>query len=417
MTSLLDRYSSPVRDKSGTYYGRIWTFRDVTESRKLEAQLYQSQRIASIGQLAGGIAHDFNNIIGVIMAQSELTELTAHSPEKVRAGLVQIRMAAERAANLTRQLLLFSRQQVMQPQQLDLNEVVIGLATMLRRVIREDVRLELHLHSAPLRIYADPGMLEQVLVNLAVNARDAMPSGGRIVIETAEKIIGADETEVNPEATPGRYVWLSVSDTGSGIPPEIQSRIFEPFFTTKEVGKGTGLGLATVFGIAKQHHGWIRVDSELGRGTNFQIFLPASKEAAQVPATVPAQAKTPGGTETILIAEDNEILRKLTRTILEGRGYTVLEAPDGPTAEGLWTANQSQVSLLLSDLIMPGGIDGRELAARLQKQNPDLKVLFISGYSPEIAGQQLQLHPNQWFLQKPYSSAELLKVIRNSLDL
>lgn len=415
--TILDRYSAPVRDKAGNYYGRIWTFRDVTEHHKLEAQLYQSQKIESVGQLAGGIAHDFNNIIAAIMMQTDLTRMSADSPERVRAGLREIMASAERAANLTRQLLLFSRKQVMHVQQLDLNEVVIGLATMLRRVIREDVTLELHLDSAPLKVSADAGMLEQVLVNLAVNARDAMPNGGRIVIETAEKVVTAQLADLNPEATPGRYAWLSVSDTGCGMPAEIQSRIFEPFFTTKEVGKGTGLGLATVFGIVKQHRGWLRVYSEIGKGTNFQIFLPTSEEAAETPAAEPSKPKPRGGTETILLAEDNQIMRMLTKTVLEGSGYKVVDAADGIAAERAWEAHQAKVALLLTDLIMPGGVDGRELAIRLQRQNPSLKVLFISGYSPEIAGRQLKLHAKQMFLQKPYSSEELLHAVRKCLDL
>lgn len=415
--TILDRYSSPVRDKAGKYYGRIWTFRDVTEHRKLEAQLYQSQKIESIGQLAGGIAHDFNNIIGAIMMQTEFTSMFANSPEKVRAGLWEIKVAAERAANLTRQLLLFSRQQVMQAQQLDLNELVTGLANMLRRVIREDVSLELQLHSTPLLIQADAGMLEQVLVNLAVNARDAMPNGGQIIIKTAEKVFGSDLLESNPEAAPGRYAWLSVTDTGCGMPPEIQSHIFEPFFTTKELGKGTGLGLATVFGIVKQHHGWLRVDSEVGKGTGFQIFLPVSAGPVQASLIAPSKPKPCGGTEAILLAEDSPIVRRLTRTVLEGSGYEVVEAADGVAAELAWSQHQGKVALLLTDLIMPGGLGGRELAARLQRKNPTLKVLFTSGYSPEIAGRQLKLDAKQMFLQKPFSSGELLQAVRKCLDL
>jgi CheY-like chemotaxis protein len=260
-------------------------------------------------------------------------------------------------------------------------------------------------------------MLEQVLVNLTVNARDAMPTGGRIIVETAEKTVGPELAELNPEAIPGRYVWLSVSDTGAGIPPEVQARIFEPFFTTKEFGKGTGLGLATVFGIVKQHRGWLRVYSEIGKGTNFQIFLPASAGPAESRAVAALKPKPPGGTETILLAEDNNHLRTLTRYVLEGSGYQVLEAPDGVAAERLWNARQSPVALLLTDLIMPGGVDGRELATRLQKQDRGLKVLFISGYSAEIAGHELKLHASQMFLQKPYSSEELLKIVRKCLDL
>jgi len=414
--TVLDRYSSPVRDKAGKYYGRIWTFRDITEHRKVEAQLRQSQKMESVGQLAGGVAHDFNNILGVILMQAELAEMVGGTPEKVREGLVEIRAAAERAANLTRQLLLFSRQQVMQQQQVDLNEVVTDLASMLRRVIREDVTLELHLHSGSLLTYADAGMLGQLLMNLAVNARDAMPAGGRLVIETAEKMVDADETALNPDALPGRYVWLSVSDTGGGIPPEILPRIFEPFFTTKEVGKGTGLGLATVFGVVKQHRGWLKVYSEVGKGTNFQIFLPAMEAPGKALAQAAVKARPRGGSETILVAEDNALLRMVTRAALGQAGYEVLEAADGVEAERIWSEHQGRIALLWTDLVMPGGLNGRELAARLQKQKPGLKVIFTSGYSAEIAGRELKLGASQVFLQKPCSREQLLEAVRNCLD-
>ena len=241
-----------------------------------EERFRQSQKLEAIGQLAGGVAHDFNNILSALLMQTELVGMVEHLPEEAREGLQQIHADASRAAELTRQLLLFSRRQVMQSRILDLNEVVHNLARMLQRVIREDVQLQLHIHSTPLMIRADAGMLDQVLMNLAVNARDAMPDGGRLLIETAEATVDENDARLNPDATPGRYVCLSVSDTGTGIPPEILPRIFEPFFTTKEAGKGTGLGLATVFGIVKQHQGWIKVDSHPGAGTTFKLFFPAS---------------------------------------------------------------------------------------------------------------------------------------------
>jgi len=389
---------------------------DVTEPHRLQEQLRQAQKMEAVGQLAGGVAHDFNNILGVILMQAELAEMVGGTPEKVREGLVEIRAAAERAANLTRQLLLFSRQQVMQQQQVDLNEVVTDLASMLRRVIREDVTLELHLHSGSLLTYADAGMLGQLLMNLAVNARDAMPAGGRLVIETAEKMVDADETALNPDALPGRYVWLSVSDTGGGIPPEILPRIFEPFFTTKEVGKGTGLGLATVFGVVKQHRGWLKVYSEVGKGTNFQIFLPAMEAPGKALAQAAVKARPRGGSETILVAEDNALLRMVTRAALGQAGYEVLEAADGVEAERIWSEHQGRIALLWTDLVMPGGLNGRELAARLQKQKPGLKVIFTSGYSAEIAGRELKLGASQVFLQKPCSREQLLEAVRNCLD-
>ncbi len=389
------------------------------ERIKLEGQYRQAQKMESVGQLAGGIAHDFNNILTVIMMQTQLAELAENVPVQVREGLVGIRGAAERAANLTRQLLLFSRKQVMQPQLVDLNQVVSNLSQMLRRVIREDVALHLHLQSTPLMVYADPGMLDQVLMNLAVNARDAMPQGGRIIIETAEKIIDAEQAANTAEAemVAGRYVWLSISDTGTGMTPEVQTHIFEPFYTTKEVGNGTGLGLATVFGVVKQHLGWIKVYSEAGKGTTFQIFLPASDESAEArTAKTVSQARPRGGTETILLAEDDKAVRKLTRVLLERSGYEVLEAEDGVLAQLIWGEQHDRIALLLTDLVMPGGMDGRELAARLLVQKPGLKVIFTSGYSADIAGRELKLEAGQSFVQKPCPPSQLLEIVRKCLD-
>jgi signal transduction histidine kinase len=414
--TILDRYSSPVRGNTGKYYGRIWVFHDITEQRKVEAQLRQSQKMESIGQLAGGIAHDFNNILAAIMMQADLARTVKDTPEEVRKDLAVIEAAAQRAANLTRQLLLFSRQQVMQPRQLDLNEVVTSLTKLLQRLIREDVSLQLHLHSTPLLTYADVGMLDQVLMNLTINARDAMPKGGRLIIETAEKIIDAEQAAVNPETSPGRYVWLSVSDTGCGISPEVLPRIFEPFFTTKEVGEGTGLGLATVFGIVKQHHGWLKVYSETGKGTTFQVFLPASEASAEAQAELAAKPRPRGGSETILVAEDDNSVRMLTRVVLERNGYHVLEAADAVEAQRVWTEHHGRIALLLTDLVMPGGVDGRELAARLQTQRPGLKVIFTSGYSANFAGRELALNAGQTLVQKPCPPDQLLETVRKCLD-
>lgn len=414
--TILDRYSSAVRDKAGKSYGRIWTFRDITGQRKMEEQLRQSQKMDCVGQLAGGIAHDFNNILGVILMQSELARMEEGTPRKVLDGLCEIKAAAERAANLTRQLLAFSRQQVLQPQALDLNRVVTNLASMLRRVIREDVSLEMHLSRMPMMVEADESMLDQVLLNFAVNARDAMPEGGQLVIETGEKVVDAEHARYNPDASPGRYVLLSVSDTGCGIPKEIQARIFEPFFTTKEAGKGTGLGLATVFGIVKQHRGWIKVYSEVGKATNFQVYLPSIGPVVEASGKEAVKPASRGGVETILVAEDNEFLRKLTQAVLEQAGYRVLAVPNGAEAERIWDAHRSEIALLLTDLVMPGGVSGRELAERLGKQDPTLKIVFTSGYSAEMAGRSLNLQPGQSFLQKPCLRDELLAAVRRALE-
>ena len=414
--TILDRYSSPVRDQAGKHFGRIWAFRDITEQRKLEEQFRQSQKMEAIGQLAGGVAHDFNNILAVIMMQAEVTGLVENLPAEVRDDLRQIRASAERAANLTRQLLLFSRKQVMQPCQLDLNEVVSSLAKMLQRIIGVDVRLQLNLCPRPLLTRADAGMLDQVLMNLVVNARDAMPGGGQLFIETSEKVFTAAEAATIPEAAPGSHVCLRVTDTGSGIPPEILARVFEPFFTTKEPGKGTGLGLATVFGIVKQHDGALTVESEVGQGTTFRIFLRAQEVTAQSRAQESIKPQPRGGTETILLVEDEASVRRLTRVVLERAGYRVLEAAQGVEALQIWEREAPTIHLLLTDIVMPEGLSGLELAARLQTNKPGLRVIFTSGYSEEIAGRELALQEGQNFLQKPASPQHILETVRRCLD-
>jgi len=388
----------------------------IAEQRQLEEQLRQSQKMEGIGQLAGGVAHDFNNILGAMMLQTELAEITADVPEGVKEDLRQIRGAVERAANLTRQLLLFSRKQVMQPRNLDLNEAVTSLAKMLRRIIGEDIRLVLNLDPRPMMTRADPGMIDQMLMNLTVNARDAMPEGGRITIETGEATVDEEVARQHADAIPGNYVSMVVRDTGTGIPPETMSRIFEPFFTTKEAGKGTGLGLATVFGIVKQHHGWITVESEPGQGTSFSIYLPASEVSARDADAETAEPEPCGGTETILVAEDDLNVRMLTRELLELNGYRVLEAASGPEALQIWEGNGQSVELLVTDLVMPGGITGQRLARQLQTTRPNLKVVFMSGYSSEIAGRALELKSGENFLQKPFAPCQLLETVRRSLD-
>jgi len=405
---------SPVRDAAGRIIHYVAVKRDVTHETQLEAQLLQAQKMEAIGRLAGGVAHDFNNILAVILMQTEFLLMSVDLSEGVRDGVQQVRTAAERAANLTRQLLLFSRRQVMQARDLDLNEVVTNLAKMLQRIIGEDVRLELHLHPTPLMTHADAGMLDQVLMNLAVNTRDAMPKGGRLIIETTAREFSPEEAAALPDVKPGHYVGLRVSDTGCGIPPEILPRIFEPFFTTKEQGKGTGLGLATVFGIVKQHGGSIQVASEPGRGTTFEVYIPALP-AGSTQATA-AESRTPprGGTETILLVEDEPDVRQVTRVILEVHGYRVLEASDGRQALELWQQHRETIQLLFTDMVMPEGMSGRELSQRLRADRPQLKVLYTSGYSAELAGQELP--PGASFLQKPCSAELLLETVRRCLD-
>jgi two-component system, cell cycle sensor histidine kinase and response regulator CckA len=304
----------------------------------------------------------------------------------------------------------------MQPRDLDLNEVVTGLAKMLQRIIGEDVRLQFNIHPRARIIRADAGMVDQVLMNLVVNSRDAMSGGGRIVIETGERLFTEEEAALIPDCKPGRYVSLRVTDTGCGIAPENLSRIFEPFFTTKELGKGTGLGLSTVFGIVKQHGGSLAVESEVGRGTTFEIYLPAIESVGKSPDEAAMAPEPRGGTETILLVEDEFAVRNLTCAVLERAGYRVLEAPNGIAALKIWEQHQDSIGLLLTDMVMPEGVSGRDLAARLRARNPNLRVVFTSGYSSDIAGRELSLRERQYFLQKPASSQQLLETVRRCLD-
>ena len=406
----------PLRDAEGVVYRIVGTARDITNQQSLEAQLRQAQKMEAVGQLAGGIAHDFNNILAAIMMETDLASSITAMPPNAQHMVAAIRTAAERAAALTRQLLAFSRNQVLQPQQLDLNDTVINLTNMLRRIVGEDVGVELGLHQAPVLTRADPGMVDQVLMNLAVNARDAMQAGGRLRIETGLEIVD-DGAAAQSTLAPGRYVRLSVSDTGTGIPPELLSRIFEPFFTTKEPGKGTGLGLATVFGIVKQHEGSISVTSEPGEGTTFRILLPAVAGMAPAAAADAAPEPAPrGGSETILLVEDEPMVRRLARTALERAGYVVLEAPNGVQALEIWAEHRPSIRLLMTDLVMPGGVSGSDLATRLQADEPNLRVLFTSGYSADIAGRDPPLVDGQNFVQKPYRLAKLLEIVRRRLD-
>lgn len=384
------------------------------DRRGMAELLRQSQKMEAIGQLAGGVAHDFNNILSAMLMQAEMAASYEGLPPEVQEFLNDIQMSAERAASLTRQLLAFSRRQVMQVRLVDLNEVVTQLMRMLQRIVGEDIRMQLHLHSTPLFTKADPGMLDQVLMNLAVNARDAMLNGGQLVIETSQTTIVDGQADL--ELAAGRYNILSVRDTGCGIPPESLSRIFEPFFTTKEPGKGTGLGLATVFGIVKQHQGTVKVRSEVGAGARFDIFLPTAEGGTHPQAGKAKGEKPRGGTETILVVEDEPSVRLLTRTVLERNGYRVREAANGVEASRVWDESAGRVDLLITDMVMPEGMTGRELAARLLERAPSLKVLFTSGYSSDLAGRELKLQEGQNFLQKPFPPNQLLETVRRLLD-
>jgi PAS domain S-box-containing protein len=409
-------HGEAARDALGKPRRMFGIVQDITEIRQLEERLRQSQKMEAIGQLAGGVAHDFNNILTSVIMQVDLgLGETSLSPE-LEECLRQIRKDAERAANLTRQLLLFSRRQILQPRELDLNEVVTNLAKMLQRIIGEDVRLQLLLSPVPLMTRADAGMIDQVLLNLAVNARDAMPNGGNLIIETTEKSVDETLAKTMPDASPGQYACLSVSDNGAGISAEILPKIFEPFFTTKEPGKGTGLGLATVFGIVKQHRGWVKVCSENHCGATFQVYLPLISRTQSAHAHNVAQPQPRGGSETLLVVEDETSVRLTTKTILTRYGYHVLLAANGADALELWQKHRTDIALLLTDMVMPGNLSGLQLAQRLQTETPSLKIIFTSGYSPEIAGRQLELHSGNNFLQKPFSPHQLLLMVRSSLD-
>jgi PAS domain S-box-containing protein len=389
---------------------------DVTERLNLEAQLRQVQKMDSVGQLAAGVAHDFNNILTIIQGHAGLLNMETSLPEAVGESSRQIALAAERAANLTRQLLLFSRKQILQPQLLNLNEVVNDLSKMLRALLGEQVALKRHMPEELASVYADPSMMEQILVNLSVNARDAMPRGGTLSISTYSVEIDVGYVQRHPEARVGDFICFSVSDTGHGMDAKTLSRIFEPFFTTKEIGKGTGLGLATVYGIVSQHQGWIEVESQVGHGTRFKIYLPQATKAAQkTGASKPKEI--PGGDETILVVEDETPLRELVQEILQKKGYRVLSASNGVEALGVWQKHRSEIHLVLTDMMMPEGVSGRDLAEHVQRERSDVKVIYSSGYSLDVVGIGPVLQDGTNFLQKPYDPETLTLTVRNSLDL
>jgi two-component system cell cycle sensor histidine kinase/response regulator CckA len=405
----------PILNAAGEVYRVVGVAEDITVRKELEEQFRQSQKMESIGQLAGGIAHDFNNILTVIQGHASLTLLDTTLSADAKESNEQIALAAERAAGLTRQLLTFSRRQVIQTREMNLNDIIEQVLKMLRRVLGADITLHFQRANLP-PIVADAGMLEQILMNLAVNARDAMPKGGTLTICTHGETVSKAFAEQNPEASAGEFVCLEVADTGCGIPPENLQRIFEPFFTTKEIGKGTGLGLATVYGIVKQHRGWITLHSSVGKGTAFKIYFPAAAGRVESTRAVSKDEKIRGGSETILVVEDEAPLRQLVRNVLEAHGYTVIEAASGKAGVEQWQAHRARIDLLLTDLVMPGGMTGRELADALKEKDPRLKIVFTSGYGAEIVGQDFRLREGINFLQKPYAPRTLAKCVRGCLD-
>lgn len=389
---------------------------DTTERLNLEAQLRQSQKMESIGQLAAGVAHDFNNILTVIQGHSSSLLAKGNLPKEISEPLQAVYFASERAAGLTRQLLMFSRKNTMQPRQLDLREVVGNMNKMLSRLLGETVTLQFNPPEQLPSVQADAGMMEQVVMNLAVNARDAMPNGGTLTIGLDEVTVEAAAAKKNSEARAGKFVRLRVTDNGCGMDAMTLAHIFEPFFTTKEIGKGTGLGLATVYGIVKQHDGWIDASSELNKGATFDVFLPADESSIPEKEEVDNQQAIVGGIETILLVEDEQVLREMACDILQSYGYKILEASSGREALGIWKEAGGQIDLLLTDLVMPEGISGVNLAERLLDDRPDLKIVFTSGYSAGEINPELLARSQAHFLQKPYTQAQLAKIVRNCLD-
>ena len=389
---------------------------DVTDLLNLEAQFRHAQKLESVGQLAAGVAHDFNNILTVIQGYADCLIARSPSDPTTAKALKQISDAARRAAALTRQLLMFSRKQVIQPKVLDLNAVLQNLANMLQRLLGEDVALEFTYAPSLPPIEADTGMLEQVVMNLAVNSRDAMPKGGKLGIGTSSVAIDDDYARQHLEARAGTFVCVTITDSGCGMDRQTLERIFEPFFSTKEVGKGTGLGLATVYGIVKQHRGWVEVTSQVGCGTTFKIYFPATareNDATAETSTAPQAVR--GGKETILLVEDEPVLRELVRDILGQYQYRVIEAASGVEALKAWDLHDGQIDLLLTDMVMPEGMTGSDVAAQLRKRKPDLKVIFTSGYSAEVMGRDFS-HSDAAFLSKPYLPPQLAQAVRQCLD-
>jgi len=405
---------APILDLEGRFAGSFKMFTDITGRRRLEEQLRQSQKMEAVGRLAGGVAHDFNNLLTVMFGYSDIL-LQGLEPGPLHEAMQEVRRAGERAAALTRQLLAFSRKQTLVPEVLDMGDVVSGLSTMVERLIGEEIKVSVVVSPNLGRVKADRGQLEQVVMNLAVNARDAMPKGGSLIFELQNVELDDADTVTHAEIKPGPYVLLAISDTGTGIDAETQNRIFEPFFTTKEAGKGTGLGLSTVHGIVHQSGGSISVYSEPGQGTTFKVYLPRFAGDAAVRRPVSAVRKAlPTGSETVLVVEDEAAIRKLTNLILQKGGYTVLLAESPDAAEQIAGSYPGPIHLMLTDVVMPG-MRGPELAERLLRLRPDLRVLYMSGYTDNAIAHHRFLDAGTEFLQKPFTPLALMQKIREVL--
>jgi PAS domain S-box-containing protein len=404
-----------IRDAAGRPGEVVGSWTDITERRHLEDQYRQAQKMDAFGQLAGGVAHDFNNLLTIINGYADILLDSLPPDDPNRALLSEIHKAGERSAGLTRQLLAFSRQQILAPRVLDLNVVVADTASMLRRVIGEDVRLSTTTAQGLWPVKADPGQIEQILLNLAVNARDAMPTGGKLTLETRNVQLDKDYAAQHPDVRPGPHVLLAVSDTGCGMTPVVRAKIFEPFFTTKEVGKGTGLGLATVYGIVKQSGGHVSVYSETGLGTTFKVYLPRTEPVGGRVSGLSRVMVPIRGTETVLVVEDEAAVRALTRFILQQAGYTVLEAADGDDALRVATGYAGHIDLVVTDVVMPG-MGGRKMAEAVRARHGGVRVLFVSGYTDDAVVRHGILHEGVSFLQKPFTPTSLTQKVREVLD-
>lgn len=394
---------------------RLVVAQDISERHLLEQQLRQAQKMEAVGRLAGGVAHDFNNLLMVIKGHTELLMNAFPPADHTSRKIAQIDRAADRAAALTKQLLAFSRMQVLQPRVMNLNGVVEDMGKLLPRLIGEDVELGIRTSPDLGSIRADASQMEQIIMNLAVNARDAMPTGGRLIIETSNADLDRTYNSTHPIVKPGRYVLLAVSDTGTGMDADTQAHIFEPFFTTKEAGKGTGLGLATVYGVVKQSGGFIWVYSEVGKGTSFKIYLPRVEQPEEKGSLPLAFSEAPRGTETILLAEDEQDVREVAREFLESGGYTVIEAVNGADALRLATEHEATIDLLVTDMVMPG-MTGRELAGRLQQQHSGIGAVYMSGYSEQTAAETAKADATMRLLTKPFSRGSILRAVREALN-
>ncbi len=406
--------SYPLKDVSGNTVSAIEIINNITEKKRLEEQLLHSQKMEAVGQLAGGIAHDFNNILTTITGYGSLIKAKMGKDDPLRNYLEQMLDSAKRAASLTRGLLAFSRKQAISFKPEDLNKIIENVEKFLQRLIGEDIELKVVLADADLVVMADSGQIEQVLMNLATNAKDAMPDGGRLTIATEPFELGHEFIKMHGYGRRGTYALISVTDTGAGIDEKSREKIFEPFFTTKEVGKGTGLGLSIVYGIVKQHNGYITCDSEPGRGTTFRIHLPTTKLDAPEEGTG-APLPVSGGTETILVAEDDVTVRALVKEILEQYGYTVIEAVDGEDAIGRFREHRDRIHLLILDVIMPKK-NGKEVYEEIRKARPDVKVIFSSGYTADILSRKGILENNFSLILKPISSTDMVRQVREALD-